>query len=380
MAEEQQKTKTDSRKRVSQLSWILSTLVLCIVAAMYLASAIFKRSLIRLEDAVDMSDLMPYINKLLLICVLFIIFRILNHLLLKTFLRHAFRKLEVEDQYQRVFRLSNFVWWVLFTVGSVYLVVGNATAIFASIGLIGFGITFALQKPILNFVGWLNLVMKCSYSEGDRIRVGNIRGDVREIQVMNTVLDGLLHASDVPSGKTITFPNELVLTTDVENYTKTSNYVLEEIHIGITYESDYRKAMDILRDIITRQIQKNRPNYIKRIRLHEKRLNMFITKLLNRRQAKACFDNELDEEAKRLEREKERIQSDLRELEDEFRPKLRLNLLDSGIDLIAQFITPYNHIGKNRTEIYIKFMDAIKQEKDIEIAYPHVEIVSRKQA
>jgi len=68
------------------------------------------------------------------------------------------------------------------------------------------------------------------------------------------------------------------------------------------------------------------------------------------------------------------MQHDL-ELDEEFKPKIRVKLLDSSIELIALFTTPYDQIIKNRTEIYLTFMDTITKHKDIEIAYPHMQIV-----
>ena len=52
-------------------------------------------------------------------------------------------------------------------------------------------------------------------------------------------------------------------------------------------------------------------------------------------------------------------------------------LFHSAVQLIVQFTTPYDHIKKNRTIINLAFLDAIKKERKIEIAYPHLQIVTK---
>lgn len=368
----------EEKTKKSNIFWLIFLLIFCITLIPYIMQITFKSQFLKINRwVIDLSILTAYLDKVIYIVFLFVIFKILDIIFLKYLLKKFFKTLAIDERYSRIIKLLNFIWWTLFVFVAISIMTKNIIAVLASLGLIGFGITFALQKPILNFVGWLTLILKGAYSEGDRIRINKIRGDVKEIQVMNTVLEGLLESSDVPSGKLITFPNELILTTDVENYTKTSNYIVEEVHLSITYESNYHRAVELLRSIILDQIQKNRPNYIKRIKSHERRLNYFISNLLSKKRIGEKEEKNLEEQAVKLEKEKEKIQTDLKEIEDEFKPKIRINLTDSAIELTAQFITPYNQIIKNRTEIYTAFLDAIKKENDIEIAYPHLEIVKK---
>ncbi|MFH1505929.1 MAG: mechanosensitive ion channel domain-containing protein [archaeon] len=325
--------------------------------------------------SIILSETMPFLKKLMVVIGIFIFFKIFEHIILKVVLKKIFTGLELGERYKKISRLITFVWWIIFGLIAISILIGNVVGLLTSLGLIGFGLTFALQKPILNFVGWLTILFKDTYSEGDRIKVGGVRGDVKEIQVMNTVLDGLLENSDLRSGKVVTFPNELVLTSEVENYTKDSNYIVEELGINITYESDYNKARALLRQIIVEQIKKNKTTYIKKIYSQKKKIDQFINKLLKKKVNTKKEDDDLKREAEMLKKEKEQIDTNIKELEEEFKPKIRVEMLDSSIQLIAQFFTPYNHIKKNRTEIHLAFLDAIRNDPDIEIAYPHMQIV-----
>lgn len=317
---------------------------------------------------------LQYIPKLILILGLFIFYRVLIALFVDRLLKKIVQKMYSLDQYYHFRKVFVFSLWIIFCIACLSILIGNLESLFTSLGLIGFGLTFALQKPILNFVGWLTILVKGVYTEKDRIQVGKIVGDVKEIGVMTTVLDGLLETSSVHSGKLISFPNELVLTSDVQNFTKDSNYIVNELVVSITYESNYRKAMDILRKIIVDQVSKNRTKYIKKVTRQESKINSFIEKLLHKEHKIADVHAEI--EAKKLHDEKKQIEQTLKELEEEFVPKIRLEMLDSSLQIVAQFKCPYNEVKKNRTEINLAFLDAVKQTDDIDIAYPHLQILT----
>lgn len=138
------------------------------------------------------SKLFLFLRKLVLILFLFILFKLLQRFFIEKLLRNVAIKTKVYANYEGLLKLLNFGLWTIFFVVVLSIFIGNLTAIVASFGLIGFGLTFALQKPILNFVGWLTIISKRIYAEGDRIKIGAVVGDVVEIQVMNTILDGIL--------------------------------------------------------------------------------------------------------------------------------------------------------------------------------------------
>jgi small-conductance mechanosensitive channel len=110
--------------------------------------------------------------------------------------------------------------------------------------LIGFGLTIALQKPILNFVGWITIIFGKAYQIGDIISINTTTGKVYDIKAMYTNLAELTSEGD-PSGKSISIPNEFVLTTPIINYTKGTPYVWDSIQFFITYQSDWKKAFSL---------------------------------------------------------------------------------------------------------------------------------------
>ncbi|MFH1650271.1 MAG: mechanosensitive ion channel domain-containing protein [Candidatus Woesearchaeota archaeon] len=315
--------------------------------------------------------------KLSLLIILFVIFKLVSNVGIELFFKKIYLVQHTEREYFGTAKLVRFFLWVGFIVLCLGIVFRNVGALLTSLGLIGFGITFALQKPIMNFVGWMTILTSKTYSIGDRVKIGEVRGDVVDIQVMSTVMMSLLESSDLRSDKLVTVPNELVLTTAVENYTKNSNFVTDELRITITYESNYRGAMELLHNIATEQANQNIHLYKQRVSTRrielEKRINRLTRRFLQKED-----DEETQKEIKALERERKGLDELGGEVKEQFKPRVRLEMLDSSLALICQFYCPYNAMKKNRTEINLKFLDAIKKRDDIEVAYPHIEVIQHQ--
>lgn len=146
--------------------------------------------------------------------------------------------------------------WILILFITLSLLFKQVGSLITSLGLIGFGITFALQKPILNFVGWLTIVFNQTYKLGDIVSINNTNGRVYDIRVMYTNVAELNSIGD-PTGKSTSIPNEFVLTSSVTNFTKGTNYVWDEIVIYLTYQSNWKKAFKIAKEIVQDYYNKN---------------------------------------------------------------------------------------------------------------------------
>ncbi len=146
--------------------------------------------------------------------------------------------------------------WILILFITLSLLFKQVGSLITSLGLIGFGITFALQKPILNFVGWLTIVFNQTYKLGDVVSINNTNGRVYDIRVMYTNVAELNSIGD-PTGKSTSIPNEFVLTSSVTNFTKGTNYVWDEIVIYLTYQSNWKKAFKIAKEIVQDYYNKN---------------------------------------------------------------------------------------------------------------------------
>jgi len=269
--------------------------------------------------------------------------------------------------------------WAVFVVMSLSIIFGDIGALLTSLGLIGFGVTFALQKPILNFVGWFHIHTHKTFSVGDRIKIKELSGDVIDIKMMHTVIRSLLAGTDQHSGKLVSVPNELFLVEPVENYTMDNNFIKSDIKMSITYESDWRRAKDIFEDIVTNVTKKNihsfKENLNKKISIIESSIEKMSGRLLKSKSKER--EEKIKEHIGKLEREKEDIEDTFDEIPARFKPMIFVDTADSAIVLSSIFVAPFDSVRSVKTEINSAFLDAIRRERGIEIAYPHLKILTK---
>ena len=140
---------------------------------------------------------------------------------------------------KRVLRLLIGLALVLIVI-SVLFVEWYAAVV--SLGLISLILGFALQTPISSFIGWVYILVRQPYRVGDRIEIGDARGDVIDVGYLDTTLweiGGRHLSTDHPSGRTIKFPNTKVFDTPVVNYSwPLFPYIWNEVKVSLAYESD----------------------------------------------------------------------------------------------------------------------------------------------
>ena len=112
----------------------------------------------------------------------------------------------------------------------------TAFAVFS--GAVGIGIGLGLQKSIANLFSGVLLLMDKSIKPGDLITVGDTYGIVESLNARYASvkrMDGTEHL----------IPNENLISQEVINWTHTDKLIRPEIVIGVHYQSDVRKAMEL---------------------------------------------------------------------------------------------------------------------------------------
>lgn len=155
----------------------------------------------------------------------------------------------------KVFRIGLITTAFLFVLNTMGIDL-TAFAVFG--GAIGVGIGFGLQKVIANFISGIILLMDRSIKPGDVVGVGDTYGWVNAL--------GARYVSVVTrDGREHLIPNELLITEKVENWSYSDTNIRLKIPVGISYNSDVKKAIDIMRNIIEKnpRILKNpEPNVL----------------------------------------------------------------------------------------------------------------------
>lgn len=148
-------------------------------------------------------------------------------------------------------RVLNLVMVLAILIIGLSLLFASWYTALVSLGLLSLILGFALQTPITSLIGWIYLLIRQPYRVGDRIQIGNAKGDVIDVSYLDTTLwefGGPYLSTQHPSGRIIKFPNSLVLNETVYNYSwPLFPYVWNEIKFEISYDSDL--------DFITRTMQ-----------------------------------------------------------------------------------------------------------------------------
>ncbi|HZP46887.1 MAG TPA: mechanosensitive ion channel domain-containing protein, partial [Vicinamibacterales bacterium] len=135
----------------------------------------------------------------------------------------------------------------------------NPTRLGTAAGLIGAGLAFALQKVVTAFAGYLVILRGKTFTVGDRITMGGVRGDVIALGFLQTRIMEMGEPPDVQAddkaswvharqytGRVVTVTNDKVFDTPIYNYTREFPFIWEELRIPIAYGSNRQRAEQIL--------------------------------------------------------------------------------------------------------------------------------------
>lgn len=125
------------------------------------------------------------------------------------------------------------------------------------LGLLAGGLAIALKDVVADLAAWLFIVFRRPFEVGDRVQIGPHAGDVVDLTVFQfTLLEiGNWVEADQSTGRVIHVPNALVFTQPLANYTQEFDYVWHEIAVPVSFESDWQRARQILKEIATSQAE-----------------------------------------------------------------------------------------------------------------------------
>lgn len=125
------------------------------------------------------------------------------------------------------------------------------------LGLLTAGLAIALRDPVTDFAGWIFILWRKPLDVGDRIQIGETKGDVIDIRVFKfTVLEigNWVHA-DQSTGRVVHIPNHKVFSDALANYTSDFEFIWNELQVLVTFESDWQKAKGILQEIADERLK-----------------------------------------------------------------------------------------------------------------------------
>lgn len=143
-----------------------------------------------------------------------------------------------------------------------FLVVGRIwfeglQSIATFLGLLSAGLAIALKDPVSDFAGWIFILWRKPFDVGDRIQLGDVKGDVIDIRIFKfTVLEiGNWVRSDQSTGRVVHISNHQIFSDPLANYTSDFEFIWNEIEVLLTFESDWEKAKGLLQEIAEKHLE-----------------------------------------------------------------------------------------------------------------------------
>ena len=150
---------------------------------------------------------------------------------------------------------------VLTVLAVVSIWITPDTDVTTGIGLVSAGLAFALQQVVLSLAAYFVILRGDTFSVGDRITLGGVRGDVVRLGFLKTTIMEMGQPPSVAStdpavwvnsrqytGRLVTVTNGVIFSEPVYNYTREFPYLWEEIVLPISYVDDRVLVEEILLD------------------------------------------------------------------------------------------------------------------------------------
>jgi len=117
----------------------------------------------------------------------------------------------------------------------------DLTALSVLGGAIGVGIGFGLQKLAANYISGFVILAERSMRIGDNVRVDGFEGRITDIKARYTVIRSLV-------GRESIVPNELLITSRVENLSLADTQIWQSTVVSVGYDSNVELVMKLLLD------------------------------------------------------------------------------------------------------------------------------------
>jgi small-conductance mechanosensitive channel len=154
---------------------------------------------------------------------------------------------------------------LLVILGLMSIWFGDPANLATAIGLITAGLAFALQRVVTSVAGYFVILRGNTFSIGDRITMGGVRGDVIDVGLIQTTImemgppagvqatdPALLTQSRQYTGRVVIVSNARIFDDPIYNYTRDFPFLWEEITLSVPHTVDRAAVERIMLDVAGR--------------------------------------------------------------------------------------------------------------------------------
>ena len=243
------------------------------------------------------------------------------------------RKIDNPKRKYHLNRAVLYVYTILVIILVGHIWISGIQSLTTFLGLASAGLAIALHDTIANIAGWLFIITRKPFTVGDRIQIGDTAGDVIDIRVFQFSLIeiGNWVEADQSTGRIVHVPNSKVLKDPLSNYQIGFNYIWNEIPVLLTFESNWKKAKEILNRIAHDKAENLSEGAQQQIRCAAEKYLIFYNTLT---------------------------------------PIIYTSVKESGVMLTIRYIVKPRQRRTTEELVWEAVLDAFAEENDIELAYP----------
>lgn len=289
----------------------------------------------------DVRGLIQYINgnepEAKLICSILVV--IVGFLLSRGIKNISYKLLKDSKKFYRIKHKLNLLTGIIIFTSLLYIWFDSISDLTTYIGLLSAGIAVALREIFTNIAGWLFIESRKPFSVGHRISIGNQKGDVIDKRIFQFTLMEVssFEEGEQSTGRIIDVPNAFVFMHPIINYTKGFEYIWNEIKVLLTFESNWRKAKELLLAIVDKEAAKTVEHVSEQIK-EASRTYMIHYKNLT--------------------------------------PIVYTDIKDSGIQLTIRFFCEPKRRRIVTNKVWEEILEMLEDNEDIQLAYPTKRVVN----
>ncbi len=224
----------------------------------------------------------------------------------------------------------------VFVVGRIWFEGFQSLATF--LGLLSVGLALALRELLTDLAGWLFIIVRKPFELGDRIEVAGVKGDVidKRLFTFSVIEIGNRVGAEQSTGRVIHIPNSKVFTEYLANYTSGFRFIWHEVPVPVTFESDHKKAAEIVQSIV------------------DTHCSLFV-----------------EQAEKEMKQAKESFMLKFSVLT----PAVFTSVKENGVVLTARFLCPVRRTRRMEQLLWLDILEAFKKEPSIRFAYNTTRLV-----
>ena len=235
--------------------------------------------------------------------------------------------------YHRYRRVTTYTLFAITTLLLIVIWSDDFMSLTTFLGLVSAGIAIALKDLLTSIAAWLFIISRKPFIVGDRIQIGDLHGDVIDLRIFQfTIMEiGNWVENDQSTGRMIHVPNHKVMTEPLANYSSGFDHIWNEIKVVITFESDWKKAKQMLNKTIANHATHHTAGVQDKLRKASKKYMIYYKNLT---------------------------------------PIVYMDVVDHGVQLTMRYLCKPKARRTTVDHIWSDVLEKIEKDPDIELAYP----------